>query len=187
MSTPKEIPDTWQDNRIENTNEKIILEKYKEFSRKFVIINERIRDFMKIMKEVDEKKAEFIINNTPLCNLKAEYVIGWITYENNGFSAKFPYKGEEYEKSDGGHDILGVIGYNQNRGPAEYIIPAANPEEVDNLPEEGFEWEWSEEMLDKYITFCNNLIYELNNINLQISKLVKVSELEKKYEQLFGE
>jgi len=186
MSTPKEIPDTWQDNRIENTNEKIILEKYKEFSRKFVIINERIRDFMKIMKEVDEKKAEFIINNTPLCNLKAEYVIGWITYENNGFSAKFPYKGEEYKESDK-RDILGVIGYNQNRGPAEYIIPAANPEEVDNLPEEGFEWEWSEEMLDKYITFCNNLIYELNNINLQISKLVKVSELEKKYEQLFGE
>ena len=144
---------------------------------------------MKIMKNVDEDQGEFIINSTPLSNLKAEDMNGWVIYKRNGFTARFPYKGEEYEEGEDGKKpyILGAIEYNQNKGPIEFISPVVDSEKVSDLPKENFEWQWSGEMLDKYISFCDNLIRELNNINQQSSKLFNALDLEKKYRELLGE
>ena len=188
MDTPRKTPETIRNEETLSEKEKI-LEKYKLFSRKFAIINERIHDFMIIMKNVDKDQGEFIINSTPLWNFKAEDANGWVIYKNNGFIVRFPYKGEEYQEGEDGKKpyILGAIEYEQNKGPIEYIIPAIDFEKVSDLPRENFEGQRSEEMLNKYIAFCDNLIRELNNINQQVSKLVGEQDLEQKYSKLLEE
>lgn len=154
----------------------VVKDKFKEFKNNLTIINENIDLLLENIKKIKTKELERIITSDTSYLFNLDRNNNSIVFHNNDFGIRIPL--DRIFKLD-------AINY-QNWSETKIVTPNWSVTDGEIIPNEDFEWEWSEEMLDKYLDFCEILLLQLNRLNSDIensSKGKMLEELRKKYFQ----